>query len=190
MHFRILATSTFALAILTSLNLPTSAAGDETAITPEISPPGDIPDNQVFVVFRSPAGFSIRVPEGWARKDGADTTVFTDKYNEISLTIGSAPSTVTVALGRSTLAPEIEKSGRAVKINNVSEIALLKYHVLRIVYDSNSEPNAVTNKQIREENERFYFAKDGKLVILQLSAPKGADNADQWRLISSSFRWN
>jgi hypothetical protein len=43
---------------------------------------------------------------------------------------------------------------------------------------------------VREENEAFYFAKNGKLVLLQLSAPKGADNVDQWKLISSSFRWN
>jgi hypothetical protein len=42
---------------------------------------------------------------------------------------------------------------------------------------------------VREENERFFYAGKSKLVQLTLSAPKGADNVDQWKLISSSFRW-
>ena len=31
--------------------------------------------------------------------------------------------------------------------------------------------------------------KSGKMAILILWAPIGADNADQWKLISESFRW-
>ena len=46
-------------------------------------------------------------------------------------------------------------------------------NAVRISYGSNSEPNPVTNKAIRLENDRYYFWKDGKLVSLDLSAPCG-----------------
>ena len=36
---------------------------------------------------------------------------------------------------------------------------------------------------------RSLFWKDGKLATLRLYAPYGADNVDQWRLMSRSFRW-
>lgn len=177
-----------------SLLAPTTgsafAAGTEAPVAPEVSPPGDIPDNQAFILFKSPAGFSIKVPEGWARKDSGNTTVFNDKYNHIAISVMDAASALDVAYAKSTLGPETEKSGRAVTITKISEVKLKGGSAIKIAFDSNSGPNAVTNKQVREENERFYFAKGGKLVSLQLSAPKGADNVDQWKLISSSFRWN
>jgi hypothetical protein len=44
----------------------------EHPIAPEKNPPGDIPDNQVFVEYRSPLGFAIKVPEGWARRQTSE----------------------------------------------------------------------------------------------------------------------
>lgn len=166
------------------------AAGTEAPVAPEVSPPGDIPDSQAFVYYKSPAGFSIKVPEGWARKDESDKTVFNDKYNHIALAIANASASVNVAYAKSVLVPALEKTGHAVQVTKVSEVKLKAGTAIKIAFDSNSEPNAVTNKKVREENELFYFSKGGKLVSLQLSAPKGADNVDQWKLISSSFRWN
>jgi hypothetical protein len=188
MHRRYLLSSLVASAVLAGAAAPRATAA-ENAVTPEVSPPGDIPDNQVFITFTSPAGFAIKVPEGWARVDGAKETVFSDKYNRISLTTASAPQAIDMAYAKSMLAPEIEKSGRAVRITEIAEVKLRSGRTVKIAYDANSEPNEVTNKQVRQENERFYFAKNGRLVMLSLTAPKGADNVDQWRLISSSFRW-
>lgn len=48
-------------------------------IAAEKNPPGDIPDDQAFVTFKSPLGFSIRVPEGWARRDLAGGVTYSDK---------------------------------------------------------------------------------------------------------------
>lgn len=180
--------------IAASLFLPVTgsafAAGQESPVAPEVSPPGDIPDNQAFIRFKSPEGFSLKVPEGWAQKDNGAETVFNDKYNHIAISVTNFQSALDVAFAKSDLGPAIEKSGRAVAITKISEVKLKGGTAIKIAFDSNSEPNSVTNKQLREENERFYFAKDGKLVALQLSTPKGADNVDQWKLISSSFRWN
>ena len=182
------------LLIAVSILFPTGcsvyAATAEAPVAPEVSAPGDIPDSQAFIVFKSSAGFSIKVPEGWSRKDGKDGTVFNDKYNHISLMNGVSDTPVDMAFAKSGLVPDLEQTGRAVKVTKIEEVPMKSGKVIKIAYDSNSEPNDVTNKQVREENERFYFVKNGKLVVLQLSAPKGADNVDQWKLISTSFKWN
>ncbi len=175
---------------LTMASLPvTQAVAAETAVSPEVNPPGDIPDSQVFIKFDSPGGFTLKVPEGWARTDAQNHWVFNDKYNRISLSNCDLTQPLTLDFARTVLAPDMEKAGHAVKILKIMNVKMKSGDAIRLIYESNSEPNAVTNKQIREENESFYFAKDKKLVRLDLSAPKGADNVDQWKLISSSFRW-
>jgi hypothetical protein len=70
----------------TSENRP--SGGGEAPSEAQAAATGDIPDNQVFLVFRDPtAGYSIRYPEGWARKgSGADVT-FREKANTIHLTV-------------------------------------------------------------------------------------------------------
>ena len=43
------------------------AAGCGGAPAKEVSPAGDIPDDQAFVAYAPAAGFTVKVPEGWAR---------------------------------------------------------------------------------------------------------------------------
>src|SRR3954452_6685185 len=67
-------------------------------VATESNPPGDIPDNQVFVAFHPQgAKVSVKVPEGWARTGPPSDTVFTDKLNRIEIRPGraSAPPTPT-----------------------------------------------------------------------------------------------
>ena len=177
------------IALVSNIQLANTTLA-EAPVAAEVSPPGDIPDSQAFITFKSTNGFSIKVPEGWSRKDDSDGSVFNDKYNHISLKFGVSDMPIDLAYAKSALVADLEKNGHAVKITKIQEVVLKSGKVVKIAYDSNSEPNDVTNKRVREENERFYFVKKGKLVILQLSAPKGADNVDQWQLISSSFKWN
>ena len=161
----------------------------ETAIAPEVSPPGDIPDNQSFVTFVSPSGYSIKVPEGWARKDDGSKTTFSDKYNHIQLQLNDAAQPIDEVYAKSTLIPDLQKNGRAIDKVMIKTLASKSGAAIALDYDSNSEPNAVTSKQVREENESLYFVKDKKLVTLTLSTPKGADNVDQWLFMANSFRW-
>jgi hypothetical protein len=61
--------------------------------------------------------------------------------------------------------------------------------VVQLDYTSNSEPDPVTSKQVRLENNAYLFYKNGKLATLTLWAPLGADNVDQWQQMAQSFRW-
>ncbi|MFM0197957.1 hypothetical protein PQQ65_33270 [Paraburkholderia strydomiana] len=159
------------------------------AATPEMNPPGDIPDTQVFVTYRSPAGFSLKVPEGWARTDRRDGTRFADKYNVVEVSVRSAASTPTVASVTAREATELARTGHAIRIGAIRNVSLRSGAAVLVTYTSNSEPNPVTNKQLRLEHHRYLIYRGGTLATLDLSAPLGADNADQWNLMANSFQW-
>ena len=182
------------LAFITSISamcvLSTSLlAAAENAIVPEVNPPGDIPDSQVFVKYEGTEGFSIKYPEGWSRVDKPNEHKFSDKYDAITVRISDFPGKLDLPTVKTSLVPEIEKSGRAVSISKIDDAKFKSSTAFRAEYDSNSDPNSVTNKQVRNENVRYFFWRNGKLATLDMSAPKGADNIDQWNLISHSFTW-
>jgi hypothetical protein len=159
-----------------------SASG--LAVKPEQNPPGDIPDSQVFITYASPLGFSLKVPEGWARTDQPDGVVFADKYGRIEAVLTSRELPTPSAA-----ADALKANGRAVAIRKAETVIRPAGQATYIAFDSNSEPSAVTNKQIRLESDRYQFARNGKVATLTFSAPKGADNVDQWLLMSNSFQW-
>ena len=144
----------------------------------------------MFVTYAAPQGFSLQVPEGWACKDSTDGATFADKYGTISVIVQRHLGPLTLASVRAGEATELEKTGRAVKISKVDEVKLASGLAVRIVYTSNSDANPVTNKQIRLENERLLISHYDQVAALTFSAPAGADNADQWTLMSQSFRWH
>ena len=163
--------------------------GAERPLKPEKNPPGDIPDNQVFIDYVSPLGFSLKVPEGWARQDLPDGASFADKYGRITVTQTADPKMPTVEAAKQTLVPDLQKMLHAVTVSAVKPVKLPAGAALIVSYGSNSDPNPVTNKAVRLENDRYYFWKDGKLAAVTFSAPAGADNADQWDMMAKSFRW-
>ena len=191
-------TLAFLLVIATAGSLSSIAEAQDSAmplakpqqpIAAEKNPPGDIPDNQVFVTFKSPLGFAVKVPEGWARREVPGGTSFSDKYNELQVTVSPQPSAPTPASLKLNEIGGLEKSSKAVRVVSVKALALPAGQALVVHYGSNSEPNPVTNKAIRLDNARYYFWKTGRLATLTVSAPAGADNADQWQLMAQSFAW-
>jgi hypothetical protein len=171
------------VALIFAASVTTAAAG-ETSVKAEKNPPGDIPDDQVFITYASPLGFALKVPEGWARADRTDGVVFADKYGKVEVTVtsGDPPSPKTAA-------DAVKTSLRAVEVKKAETAERPAGKAVYVAFDSNSEPNAVTNKQIRLENDRYVFAKGGQVASVTFSAPKGADNADQWLMMSKSFQW-
>ncbi len=181
--------STSIVAASASSLLVEPAFASEKAVAPEKNPPGDIPDTQVFVSYDAKSGYSLKVPEGWARSDLGNGTSFVDKLDGVVITEQSENAAPTIDTVKTTFLPDLEKRSRALKLGKVEQVKLPAGEAIRIVFTSNSEPNAVTNKQVRLENEIYIYHRGGKTVSLQLYAPFGADNVDQWNLMSRSFRW-
>jgi hypothetical protein len=161
----------------------------ETAVAPEKNPPGDIPDSQAFVTYANAAGYSLKVPEGWARTETGTDVQFVDKLDAVSVTLSDQKKAISLDQAKTAYVPELEKTGRAVKVESVADVTLPLGHAILIAYSANSEPNPVTSKQVRLEVNRYLIFKAGKMVALDLSARFGADNVDQWQLMSRSFGW-
>ena len=64
------------------------AGGEAAPSEAQAAATGDIPDNQAFLVFHdAPAGYSIRYPEGWARKGSANDVSFREKANVVHVVV-------------------------------------------------------------------------------------------------------
>lgn len=168
-----------------------SALPSEAPVAPEKNPPGDIPDSQVFVKYNSKSGgYTMDVPEGWARTEQGSNVSFIDKLDGVKVDVSPLDQAPTVDSVKTGQAADLVKNGRAVKIVKIQEVSLPHGNAIKVSYESNSEPNEVTGKQVRLENETYYYWKNKSLAALTMWAPLGADNVDQWKRMSDSFSWD
>jgi hypothetical protein len=142
------------------------------------------------VVFASPSGgYLLQVPEGWARTDNGADVRFVSKLDGVQVAITSASTAPTAASVQASQVADLQRSGRAVQVNKVQDVQLPSGSAVLVDYSSNSDPDPVTGKQVRLEDNAYLFYKDGKLATLVAWAPQGADNVDQWQQMAQSFRW-
>ncbi len=152
------------------------------------NPPGDIPDNQAFVTYRSTA-YSVQVPEGWQRTVTGTAVRFSDKYNSIDAAVSSAAKAPTLdSIARSEL-PRLARSVKGFSGAKVTVVRRKAGNALLISYRATSAPNPVTGKSVTDDVQRYEFWRAGKLVTLTLAAPRGSDNVDPWKLVTDSFTW-
>ncbi|MBA2287396.1 MAG: hypothetical protein H0W02_18140 [Ktedonobacteraceae bacterium] len=150
----------------------------------------DIPDSQAFVIYLSSANtYHLEVPEGWAQTANGTDVSFASDLNALEVTLTHAAAQPTASTVRNDQAVTLQQTGRAIRDVKVQDVHLSTGPAVLITYTSNSAPNAVTNKQVRLENNRYLFFHKGNLATLTLSAPVGADNVDQWARIARSFKW-
>jgi hypothetical protein len=169
---------------------PTPAASLQTPVSAEHNPPGDIPDTTVYVPYQSSATHAvIKVPEGWARQDSATGSTFASNLNSITIAAQQMTAAPTVATARSTTVPSLSASTSAFRLQSVRAVTLAGGPAIEIVYQVNSQSNAVTGRQYRLVVERFEFFSKGHGAVLSLSCAVGSDNVDPWRIVSQSFRW-
>jgi len=155
-----------------------------------VNPAGDIPDNQVFVAYTPPTGgFSIKVPEGWARTEAGGAVTFTDKLNSIRMESVSTASAPTVQSAEQNELPAIRAAAKNFQAGKVTAVTRKAGPAVLLTYMADSAPDPVTGKVVHDAVERYEFWKSGTEVILTLSGPQGADNVDPWRIVTDSFGW-
>jgi hypothetical protein len=158
--------------------------------TPEVSPAGDIPDNQAYVAVKPPAGgFTVKVPEGWSRSTDGKAITFTDKLNAIRIETAAAGVAPTVRETRQTELPKLASTVRGYQPGGVSTVTRKAGMAIRTTYLADATANAVTGRAGTNAVERYVFFHNGKDVILTLTGPKGADNVDPWKIVTDSVTW-
>ena len=177
-------TSTLVVKVSSSCSLPPAAPSPDSQ-----NQAGDIPDSQVFVSYQSSlGGYQLQVPEGWARTTNGADARFVSKLDGVQIFItnaSNAPTADSVSTNQAVLA----QLGHDVRDVCAQNAQVHGKPAVLIVYTSNSDPNPVTGKQLRLENNAYLFFHAGKLATLGLWAPLGSDNVDQWRFMSGSFKW-
>jgi hypothetical protein len=149
---------------------------------------GDIPDNQVFLVFSNPsAHYSIKYPEGWTQSGAGDDVAFRDKNNvvHVALAAGAAPTTASV-----------EREVQALK-SSTPTLTLTPAHALsigsepavKLTYTTRSAPDPVTGRSVLLIVDRYALHHGGRVAIVDLGTPQGVDNVDAYRMMIESFRW-
>ncbi|MER6087572.1 hypothetical protein [Streptomyces bluensis] len=172
---------------------PRSSTGSAPNAAPtESNPPGDIPDNQAYVAFRPSsgfAGFTVKVPEGWARTTKGSTTVFTDKLNRVQISPAAVSAAPTVGSVTNTVVPQLRTQVTKFANPKVTVVQRKAGTAVLLTYRGDSAPDPVTGKVVRDAFERYAFYRQGHEVNLTLSGPVNADNVDPWRIVSDSFGW-
>jgi hypothetical protein len=149
---------------------------------------GDIPDNQVYVVFSNArGGYSIKYPEGWAQSGSGDRVTFYDKNNLVRTVIQSrgAPTLAQV----STELKALKASTPSLRFRSPQRVQISGRPAIKVIYTTESAPNPVTSKRVQLTVDRYYLAQGGKRAIVDLGSPVGVDNVDGYRLMVQSFRW-
>jgi len=156
----------------------------------EVSPAGDIPDNQAYVAYAPPkGGYSVKVPEGWARKGSGATTTFTDKLNSITMEAVPAPVAPSTGDAKRTELPKLARSVKGFQPGKIGSVVRTAGPAVRITYLGAGQPDPVTGKARPEAVERYVFFHKGKDIVLTLKGPKGADNVDPWKIVTDSLRY-
>jgi hypothetical protein len=126
----------------------------------------------------------MKYPEGWAQRGSGNGVVFRDKNNIVRVVIGAggAPTKATM---------ERELRGlKGVHVQTAPQaIAISGNPAFKVVYGTESAPNAVTGKRVTLVVDRYYLWTKGRHAVVDLGTPQGVDNVDAYRLMIESFRW-
>jgi hypothetical protein len=149
---------------------------------------GDIPDNQVFLVFTNhSARYSMKYPEGWTLSGKGHSVTFRDKNNLVHVLVGSGasptPAGVTAQLNA------LKKNDPTLAFRPPQTVKIGSQAGVKTVYTTESAPNPVTGKRVKLIVNRYELARGGKVATVDLGTPVGVDNVDAYRMMIESFRW-
>ncbi len=126
---------------------PSPSAPPSSAPATEFNPPGDIPDNQVFVDYSVPGSrVHIQVPEGWARSTSGGQVTFSDHFNSIGIQVQPMSAQPTVATVRHTEVPALAQSIMKFALTGVSTVQRQHGSAVRTTYQQDSRPDPVTGR--------------------------------------------
>jgi hypothetical protein len=174
-----------------STTAPASASGSAPgALSAEAksAATGDIPDNQVFLVFKNAgSGYSIKYPEGWTQQGSGGDVSFKDKNNVVHIVVGKggAPTTASVSADLKGL----RASTPSLRFRAPQTMRLGSARVVKATYTTQSAANPVTGKRVTLVVDRYALARGGRRAVVDLGTAKGVDNVDAYRMMIQSFRW-
>jgi hypothetical protein len=127
----------------------------------------------------------MKYPEGWAQQGSGDDVTFRDKNNIVRVVVGGG-----AAPTRSAVQMDVAHLGGAKIESAARPLTISGRPAFKVVYSTESAPNAVTGKRVQLVVDRYYLWKGGRRAVVDLGTPVGVDNVDAYRLMIESFRWS
>jgi PsbP len=149
---------------------------------------GDIPDNQVFLVFRDrAAGYEIKYPEGWTQTGNGTDVTFRDKNNLVHLQVTKHGSVTPAAVAAQLAA--LKRANPTLSFHSPQIVRVASTRAVKAVYTTQSPPNPVTGKRVTLTVDRYAIHGGGRVALVDLGTPVGVDNVDAYRMMIQSFQW-
>jgi hypothetical protein len=149
---------------------------------------GDIPDNQVFLVFNNPAAhYSIKYPEGWTQSGSGSDVTFRDKNNVVHITVATGAVPTTASVERAVQA--LKNSTPTLTFTPAQAVSIASEPSVKLTYTTRSAPDPVTGRSVALIVDRYALHRGGRVAIVDLGTPQGVDNVDAYRKMIESFRW-
>lgn len=149
---------------------------------------GDIPDNQVFLVFsNASAHYSIKYPEAWTQSGSAGNVTFRDKNNiaHVAIAAGAVPTTASVEKAVQSL----KAATPTLTFTPAHALSIGSEAAVKLTYTTRSAPDPVTGRSVLLIVDRYALHHGGQVAIVDLGTPQGVDNVDAYRKMIESFRW-
>lgn len=150
---------------------------------------GDIPDNQIFLVYANPAArYSMKYPEGWTQSGSGNDVTLKQKNNIVHIVVesGTPPTTATVANHLQAL----KASSPTLTFTPPQIVTVSGARVIKSTYTTKSAPDPVTNRSVLLIVDRYVLAHGGKTATVDLGTQQGVDNIDAYRKMIESFHWS
>lgn len=149
---------------------------------------GSIAADQTFSSYSSASGnYDVQFPDGWTALANGDNVRFTHGWNGLQVEITHTDGPFTPDAIQAGPVADLIRTGRAVTVRSVTAVTAKGGPAILAVYECNSEPQG--GKQIRIENQRYYFYRAGSLAALTLWAPVGANDWKIWAQMADTFEW-
>jgi hypothetical protein len=168
----------------------TAAAAGAGALAAEVrsAATGDIPDNQVFLVFSNSASrYSMKYPEGWTQSGSGDNVTFRDKNNIVHISIARGPVPTPASMTGSLRS--LKASTPSLAFTAPQALSIGSEPALKLTYTTHSAPDPVTGRSVELIVDRYALHHAGRVAIVDLGTPRGVDNVDAYRKMIESFRW-
>ncbi len=168
---------------------PAGSAGSVSTARP--LPSGDIPDNAIFVVYRSRGGgYTLQYIEGWVVTElPRGGVTISDKDSSVNVRLEPLPGGNILAYVQQTDLPHLRQAVASFAPKNLGSVSVNGKPVAHLTFTGLSPPDPVTGKRRRVMSDRYYLAGSSKLAILTLTTPVGVDNVDAFNQILRSFSW-
>ena len=153
---------------------------------------GDIPDNQVFLVYsNASAHYSMKYPEGWTLSGSGNDVTMRQKNNVVHIVVERAagrpaPTTASVAGQLQAL----KSSSPTLEFTPPRRVTVSGAPVIKSTYTTKSAPNPVTNRSVLLIVDRYVLAHGGKTATVDEGTQQGVDNIDAYRKMIESFHWS